>query len=41
MAGIMFWLVRILTKKTNLPLIGCQSKCRMFTFKFFCKRCLP
>jgi len=27
MSGIMFWLFRILTEKTNLPTIGRQSKC--------------
>lgn len=27
MSGIMFWFFRILAKKTNLPLIGRQSKC--------------
>jgi hypothetical protein len=27
MSGIMFWLFRVLTKKTKLPHIGCQAKC--------------
>jgi hypothetical protein len=41
MSGIVFWLVRILAKKTNLPLIGRQSNCRPFVFKLLCKRCFP
>ena len=41
MSGIMVWLIRILTKKSNLPLIGCQSKGGPFLFKRLCKRCFP
>lgn len=41
MSGIMFRLLRILTKKTDLPLIGRQPKRRAFLFKLLGKRCFP
>jgi hypothetical protein len=41
MAGIMFRLLRILPKKTKLPLIGGQSQGRPFMFQLLGKRCFP
>ena len=38
MPGIMFWLLNILTEKTYVPFIRCQSKGRLLTLKLLRKR---
>ena len=38
MAGIMFWLLSILTEETDVPFIGGQSKGGLLTLQLLCKR---